>query len=641
MGMASSDSEEDSNGINDNGHDVSAGDERVTAWSRWLPFLLWWPLVTRHTLRKDVMAGMVGAVLVLPQGMAFAVIAGMPPEYGLYAGMVPALIAAWFGSSWHLVSGPTTAASILLFAVLSEHAQPGSAQYVQMAITLTFLVGIIELTLGLLRVGVVVDFIPHAVVVGFTGGAAWLIITQQLGPFFGVALPQGGGFLTLWGTLLGHLEHVDPYVTQVGVVTLVLGMASRRLIPRIPYMMVALVGGSVFAAILIHHLGSEPHNIRRLAALDIGFPPLSHPDFTPETLRQLLPAALAVTILALTEALSIARAVALHSGQRIDSNQEFIGQGLSNLAGSFTSAYVATGSFNRTGINQAAGARTPLAAAIGGLALMALSPVFAPVAAYIPTAAMAGILFLVAWGLMDFHHAHRILRASAAESLVMVITFVATLLLDMEMAILAGVLLSLALYLRHTSRPSLVPLVPDPSTTNRTFVRAGGRQECLQIRFVRLDGSLFYGAVNHVDAALRNLSASSRGQRHLVLLSAAVNHIDVSGAEMLAQEAKRRHQLGGGLYFVRVKRTPMDLLERGGYVGEMGEGHFFTSKREVLSVLLPRLDQQVCHECQARIFLECPALVTSPGVVGAAKVADLADLTSAPPQLLATTGKLS
>ena len=198
-------------------------------WPRFLPFLRWRNRVNKQSLRDDLIAGLTGALVALPQGVAFATIAGMPPEYGLYAGMIPAIIAALFGSSWHLVSGPTTAASIVLFSVLSPHAEPGSAQYVSLALTLTFLVGLIQLVMGLARMGTLVNFISHSVVTGFTAGAAILIATNQVKHFFGLEIARGTSFSDTWSTLFHQLDQVQPGVTAVAMLTLVLGIAVKQL----------------------------------------------------------------------------------------------------------------------------------------------------------------------------------------------------------------------------------------------------------------------------------------------------------------------------------------------------------------------------------------------------------------------------
>ena len=314
----------------------------------------WLPGLERRDIKADFLAALTGAVVVLPQGVAFATIAGMPPQYGLYAGMVPAIIAALFGSSRHLVSGPTTAASIVLFSALSGLAVPGSADYVTLALTLTVRVGVLELTLGLARMGALVNFISHSVVVGFTAGAAILIAVKQLKYFFGMEIPSGGHAHDIMSHFLGHLGEINPYATGVAIVTLLSGMAIRRWLPAVPYMIGAMLVGSFAAFGLNRWLGEATTGIAVVGALPASLPPLSAPALTLDNIKHLAPSALAVTLFALTEAVSIGRSLAARGGYRIDGNQEFIGQGLSNIAGPFFSGYVATGSFNRSGLDHEA-----------------------------------------------------------------------------------------------------------------------------------------------------------------------------------------------------------------------------------------------------------------------------------------------
>jgi sulfate permease, SulP family len=576
---------------------------------RWLirvfPFLRWWGQVNGETLRADFMAGLTGAVVVLPQGVAFATIAGMPPEYGLYAGIVPAMVAALWGSSWHLVSGPTTAASIVVFSSLSVFAEPGSIDYVRLALTLTFMVGVLELVMGLARLGTLVNFISHSVVIGFTAGAAILIAANQIKHFFGLTMPRGLHFHeTLW-YLVTHLGEVSLYVTAVGAVTLLSGILVKRYWPRVPYMIVAMAAGGLVAALLEWWVGAGKPLIRTVGALPAGLPPLSAPDLSLDTFKQLAPAALAATLFALTEAVSIARSLATRAHQRLDGNQEFIGQGLSNIAGSFFSGYVATGSFNRSGLNYQAGARTPLAAVLAGALLALVILVVAPLAAYLPNAAMAAILFLVAWGLIDFHHIHQIIHTSREETVVLAVTFFSTLFLELEFAILAGVLLSLALYLNRTSRPQLVSRVPNPESPKRDFITNSQLPECPQLKLARLDGSLFFGAVSHVSESLAQLAESAPGQRHLAISATGINFVDVAGAELLVQEARRRQGLSGGLYFMRMKPAVQQILERGGYLEQIGRERVFPGKTAALSAIIPTLDPEICRSCTRRIFREC------------------------------------
>ncbi|MEK6748516.1 MAG: SulP family inorganic anion transporter [Pseudomonadota bacterium] len=570
------------------------------------PFLKWRHRVNKQTLRADLWAGITGAVVVLPQGVAFATIAGMPPEYGLYAGMIPAIIAALFGSSWHLVSGPTTAASIVLFSALSAFAEPGSQAYVSLALTLTLMVGAIQLAMGLARLGTLVNFISHSVVIGFTAGAAILIAFNQAKHFFGITVPNGAHFYEVIWALISHYNLINPYVVTVGALTMVAGLAAKRFLKQVPYMIVAILFGTLVAVVLDNLFGVDTTGIKTVGALPASLPPLSAPDFSYDTLKMLAPAAFAATLFALTEAVSIARSLGSRAGQHIDGNQEFIGQGLSNIAGSFFSGYVATGSFNRSGLNYEAGARTPLAAVFAGAFLIVVVLLVAPWAAYLPNAAMAGILFLVAWGLIDFHHIKRIINTSHSETAVLATTFLSTLFLELEFAILLGVVLSLVVYLARTSRPRITPRVPDPALPKRRFSTNSDLQECPQMKMAQIDGSLFFGAVAHVRESIVQYQQMQPQQRHLLVVASAINFIDIAGAELLSEEAIQRRNNNGGLYLVSVKDSVCQTLNNGGYADEIKRENIFEHKNiAIATIVRERLDKQICAQCNARIFVEC------------------------------------
>ena len=577
--------------------------ESLPVWLRpFTSFLLWWPRVNRDTARLDLMAGLTGALVALPQGVAFATIAGMPPEYGLYAGMVPAVIAALFGSSWHLVSGPTTAASIVLFSVLSPHAEPGTAQYVSLALTLTFMVGIIQIVMGLAKLGTLVNFISHSVVTGFTAGAAILIATNQVKHFTGLAIPRGASFSDTWSHVFTRANEIEIAIAATGLFTLLLGIAIKRWVPKLPYMIVAMLGGAVFGNVLAMRFGID---LPTVGALPASLPPLSAPSFDAESIRAVASGVIAVTLLALTEAVSIARALAARSGQHVDGNQEFVGQGMSNLAGAFFSGYVATGSFNRSGVNYAAGAKTPLAAIMAGVFLLILVLFVAPWAQYLPNAAMAGILFLVAWGLIDFGEIRHAFKTSRQESAILVATFAATLFLTLEEAIIIGVLLSLAIYLSRTSKPNVRVRAPDPNHRKHRFTDAENAPQCPQLRFVRIDGSLFFGAVSHVREALALQDLRSPAQKHVAVVAHGVNFIDSAGAHYLAEEAEQRRSRGGGLYFIRVKDTVQEQLVENGALKTIGGVNLFDGKTEAIGAIYKRLDPEICRTCHTRIFREC------------------------------------
>ena len=403
------------------------------------PFLAWRHRVNRTTLRADALAGLVGAVMVLPQGVAYATLAGMPPEYGLYGSMLPAIVGALWGSSWHLMSGPTNATSLMVFATVSALAAPFTPQYVAIVLTLNLLVGIIKFGLGVARLGSLVNFISTSVVIGFTAGAGLLIIGAQLRNFFGLDVPQQPSFIAGLRDFATHLGSTNLDVLGVGVFTLVAAVIGRRLLPRVPYMLTGIVAGALFAWVL--SIAGIAH-VPTIGALPSAVPPLSTPDMSLRTWQALAPIALALTVIGLSEAISSARAVALRSGQRIDGNQEFIGQGLANIVGAFTSSYPTSGSFNRTGANYDAGALTPLASVLSGVMLIAILLLVRPLAGYLPVASMAAVLFIVALGLIDVHAIRRVWRTSRADALTLAITFIATLTIRLEVAILVGVLAS-------------------------------------------------------------------------------------------------------------------------------------------------------------------------------------------------------
>ncbi len=579
--------------------------ELKTFAGRIFPFLLWWPLVSRQTLRADALAGLTGAVVVLPQGVAFATIAGLPPEYGLYAAMIPAVIAALFGSSWHLVSGPTTAISIVIYSTMSGIAVPGTPEYIRLVLMVTFLTGIFQLAMGLARMGALVNFISHTVVLGFTAGAGLLIIGTQVQHFLGIPMPRGISFAeTLHQTALG-LDDINWYVASVGMITLLIGVFIKRRFPRLPHMILAMIAGSLYAAALnlIPQLHADGQ-IEMVKALSGIFPQFSVPDLTLESLRKTASIAVAITMLGLTEAVSIARAIAVRSEQRIDGNQEFIGQGLSNIAGSFFSAYASSGSFNRSGVNYESGARTPLAAVLSAAFLLLIVLLVAPLVQFLPLPAMAGILFMVAWGLIDIPQIRNIIRTSLPESVVLAVTLLATLFVQLEFAIYSGILLSLMLYLKRTSHPVILDVKPDPGPDSYHYSADTGLPDCPQIKCLRINGSIFFGAVDHTQQVLQEIGERSP-QKHVLVVASGINFVDVAGAELFAHEAKRRQRLGGGLYFYRLKDEVIHLLNRGGHLNQIGRDNVFPVKVRAIGAIYPKLDVAICRDCKLRIFREC------------------------------------
>jgi sulfate permease, SulP family len=389
-------------------------------------------------LRADLLAGLTGAVVVLPQGVAFATLAGMPPQYGLYAAMVPCIVAALFGSSRLMVTGPANAISLTTMALIAPLAAVGSDRYVELVLTLTFLVGALQLLLGLARAGSIVEKVPHSVVVGFTAGAAVLIANSQLGPLLGLALPRGQPVFDNVAAAVAAFGQTQPLALLAGASTVLFAVLARPWNRVVPAMLVAVVGGTL-VSLGAAALWPQAPRLATVSALPGALPPLSWPDLSLDTVRALFGATLVMTLLALTEAAAIARSVARARGDTLDGNQEFVGQGLANLAGSFFSAYPASGSFNRSGVNVASGARSPLSAVAAALFLILLLAFVSPLAKYLPLAVISGLLMVVAWGLIDRREIAHLWHQGTQERVPMTVTLVATVTLSLEWAILLGI----------------------------------------------------------------------------------------------------------------------------------------------------------------------------------------------------------
>ncbi|KFX70869.1 SulP family inorganic anion transporter [Pseudomonas taeanensis MS-3] len=477
-----------------------------------LPFLRWLPNTTRRSLGNDLLVGLTGAILALPQSIAYALIAGLPPEYGLYAAILPVIIACLWGSSWHLICGPTAAISIVLFTSVSPLATPGSADFVALVLLLTFLAGVFQWLLGLLRFGALVNFVSHSVVLGFTLGAAVVIALGQLPNLLGIQIPSQPTALDTLLNIGQHLGESDWRALLLTLFTLGLSLLIRRLWPRAPALLLGISAGSL----LVFLLPEQAAGIALVSAFEGQLPPFSPLTFKLSNILQLLPAAVACGMLGLVISLSIARALASKSQQFLDANQEVRAQGLSNMFGPWFSGSLSAGSFTRSALNLQAGARSPLAGVCSAL-LVALFAVFgARLIAHIPLPCMAASILLICWGLIDIAGVKALYRVSRSEFLVMLLTLLATLLLELQTAIYAGVLASLFFYLKRTSQP-------------RVKVWQEGEEELL-----RVEGSIFFGACQY----LQQLLQRSHGER-VVIDAHHVNFIDYAGVEMLHQEARR------------------------------------------------------------------------------------------------------
>lgn len=563
----------------------------------------WMTLLSRDTLRGDALAGLTGAAIVLPQAVAFAAIAGLPPEYGLYTAMIPPIIAALFGSSLVMVSGPTTAISAVVFSALAGNFTPGSTEFVSAAILLALLVGVIQLAFALARVGRLAGFVSHSVMIGFTAAAALLIFVSQLGPALGLVTEKGHGIVERLSALLTALPGIDPVAALVAGVTLATAVALRVFLPRWPGFLIAVALGTVVATVM----GDMAADLARVGSLPSAFPAPMLPQIAEGQLAGMLESAFAIALIGLLEAIAIGRSLAHRTRTDFSANKEVVGQGLSNFVGSLFQCYPASGSFTRSGVNLEAGARTPMSAVFAALFLIAMVAAFRPVIAQVPIAAVAGLILYVAYKLLDFREMAHLVRTSRTETAIAALTFSVGLLISLEFAIYIGTFASLAVFLGKSANPVLAIGAPDQSSEPRKIKNAEifDLPECPATIILRLDGPLFFGSVDSINAKLRQLARHRPEQVNLILILQGVGEVDLAGVELLELEVERRRALGGDIFVVAHYPPLVAKLKRFGLVRILGEDRIFANKGAAIAAAVGNIPDSTCAACCARVFLEC------------------------------------
>ena len=569
-------------------------------WMRLTPSVAWWRISNFESVKADAMAGLTGASIVLPQGVAFAIIAGMPPQYGLFTAIVVTIIAALWGSSRVMVSGPTTAISAVLFASLSPLAVPGSVDYVSLALTLTLMVGAIQLLAGLIGLGAVLSFVSHSVIVGFTAAAAVLIGIAQLGPALGI-ISDGGDVFTRLIELYQRQDEIKLSALWVSLATLASLMLVQRLGRRWPAYIFALLLGSAFA-IAIDGPAKGVEMFQPLSAL---WPSFSMPSVQLSQIQLLLPAAAAIAFVGLLEATSIGKSFAVRRGESFDSNQEIVGQGLSNFFGSFFQCYAASGSFTRSGLNAESGARTPLSALFAAGFLAILLVLVAPFVRFVPVPAMAAIILYVAWRLINWTEIQHLVKTSRLETGVLAVTFVTGLIAGLDIAILLGCLVSLFSFLYTSARPVVATGVPVDLNGRRVFRNAqhDDLEPCPQVEMVRIEGPLFFGSIEHIDQQLQALL--ERGGKTLILNLKGVGRVDLAGVDYLVTLAQRLQQQGFDCHWVAASPTLLKQLSRLGGIELLGQQRIHAHKSEAIEACVKNAKEAVCQSCTVRCFREC------------------------------------
>ncbi|WP_299645013.1 SulP family inorganic anion transporter [uncultured Chloroflexus sp.] len=555
-------------------------------------------------LRADLFAGITVGLVLLPQGLAFAILAGLPPIVGLYSAMTATIVGALWGSSSHLNSGPSTTGAILTLSVLLPIAPIGSEAFVLAASMIAVMAGVIRLLMGIARLGMLVTFISDAVAVGFTAGSGLLIFFNQIGPIVRISISPGAGIPTILAETFTQLAAIHWPSLAIGATTI----ALIYLIPRITRKLPAALLSMAIVTIITALFGAEQYGIRLMGDIPPGFPPLANlPIFDLNLIGQLANGALALAIIGLVEAIAIGRAIAGYTGQRIDSNQEFVGQGLANIVSGIFSGMPCSGSFNRSALAYQAGGKTALTAIISGVTVLLGTAILSDVLEMIPRPAIAGTLMVASLGMVDRQGMVRIWRGSRGEAVIMVVTLALTLTLPLQFAILIGVLMSLGYYLLRTATPRVEAVVPDPDF--RHWESAHGRPTCPQLLVVDLQGDLYFGAVNHVEEHLVRLLDHHPSVRFMLLRMHSVNQCDVSGIRALDTIRRILRVRGGDLYFVRVRASVMYRMQISGFYEQLGPERFLDEDKAIEFLFHRVLDPAVCiYECDRRVFRECQEL---------------------------------
>jgi SulP family sulfate permease len=554
-------------------------------------------------LRPDVLAGLTVAVVLLPQAIAYALIAELPPQVGIYTAIVAAIVGALWGSSNHLQNGPTNAISLLILSTLLTVSAPGNPEFVILAGMMAVMVGLFQVAVGMARLGMLVNFVSHSVIVGFTSGAGVLIALKQVRNLFGLEFESHTLAETVQGIIVNLPDSHTPTVI-LGLSTMVFIILLRRFVPKLPGPLIGMVAAAAAVAVL----ELDRQGVSVIPSLPRGLPPLADlPLLNLELIGKLSAGALAVAAIGLVEALSIARSIAGQTGQRLDTNQEFVGQGLANITSGLFSGYPCSGSFTRSAVNFKAGARTPMASVFSGVFVLIAMFALGSFAVYVPHTALAAVLILIAYGMIDRAEIRRIWRGTKGDAVIMLMTFLGTLFLEIEFAVLTGILISFARYIMRTSAPRVTEVSPDSDFKH--FTHQPDSSCCPQLGVIDIRGDLYFGAVNHVEEAILRIAERNQEQRHLLLRMNRVNHCDFSGIHMLESVVRAFRDRGGDVYMVRVGERVLNLMNSTGFCDYLVPDNFLVEDGAISYLFHRVLDPAICiYECPVRVFKECQNL---------------------------------
>lgn len=575
---------------------------------RFVPYLNWIQELKDPTVVwKDCVAGLTVALVLIPQSMAYAQLAGLPPYYGLYASFLPVIVASAFGSSRQLQTGPVAVVSLMTAAALEPLAAANPEGFVVYAAILAILVGVFQMSLGLLRLGVLVDFLSHPVVVGFTNAAAIIIATSQLSKLFGVTAETSDHFfMTIWNVLVEATQHTHFPTLAMGILALVIIFGLRHYAPKVPSVLIAVIVTSVISLLV----GYEGLGGKIVGHVPAGLPMLSIPNVDLATAASLIGKAIVIAVVGYMEAISIAKAIAVQTRQRIDANQGLVGQGLGNIISGLSGAYPVAGSFSRSAVNMSAGAKTGFAAIVTGV-IVAISLIllhFAQYLYYLPQATLAAVIISAVINLIRIKQIKYALRVHTHDGVIAILTFVLTLALapHLEQSIFIGVVLSLGLFMYRTMHPHISVLSRHSDGTLRD-AQANILKTCPKMSVLRFEGPLFFASAMYFEAKVLERVASKPELKFIIIDAEAITDIDATGEDMLHQLSRRLVALDVRLVFARTKRQVMDVFVRTGFAGPDWLDHFYRSDERAIEFAWENIEHCERETCPLAQGDECPA----------------------------------
>ncbi|MFP4144774.1 MAG: SulP family inorganic anion transporter, partial [Phycisphaeraceae bacterium] len=544
------------------------------------------------TARADLLAGLTVAVVEVPQAMAYAYIAGVPPQYGIYTSIFQGFFGALFASNDNLATGPTNTQSLLIAATVAPlvHAidPADGALYLQLTIALTLVKGLIQLVFAAAKMGNLVRYVSQSVIVGFTAGAGVLIAAGQVGPLLGLDVSD---VQRTWPGVLGriqqiapHISEINPYALGIGVGALAVVLVSRTISRMVPGPLLAVV----LTAAAVYLLGFQQAQLDLVGKLPSGLPGFKLPTIDWATAQALTGGAFALALLGMIETVGIGKSLAGRKGERIDANQEFFAQGMANLLGSFFMNIPGSGSFTRSALNFMAGGRTRLAAMFNSAMMALIFLLLAPQARYIPMASLAAILFVVAYKLIDWHHIGRLVRTSQSDAAVCGITFLSALLVPLHYAIYVGIFLNIALYLRKASHLHMAEMVRSPHGPflERPLRRRAGEDKVI---FLQVEGDLFFGLADELQDRLTDVAHSDA---EVVIIRLKRTHsIDATVLSVLEQFVDQMLDKGGHVLLCGIRPHIHRRLQRFGLVDRLGEENVFSASTGGFASAKQALDQ--------------------------------------------------